>query len=51
MHINNEIGNKLDIDRVGNMCKKCNTLFHSDCVQSIGHYEMDFSNYLLILPR
>ncbi|KEZ93868.1 cysteine desulfurase family protein [Nonlabens ulvanivorans] len=43
MHINNEIGNKLDIDRVGNMCKKYNTLFHSDCVQSIGHYEMDFS--------
>ncbi len=43
MHINNEIGNKLDIHRVGEMCKKHNTLFHSDCVQSIGHYEMDFA--------
>jgi len=46
MHINNEIGNKLDIDRVGELCKSHNTLFHSDCVQSIGHYDMDFS----ILP-
>ncbi|MEO9954158.1 cysteine desulfurase family protein [Nonlabens sp.] len=43
MHINNEIGNKLDIDRVGELCKKHNALFHSDCVQSIGHYEMDLS--------
>lgn len=43
MHINNEIGNKLDIDRVGVLCKKYKALFHSDCVQSIGHYEMDLS--------
>jgi cysteine desulfurase len=42
MHINNEIGNKLDMDRVGGLCKKHKALFHSDCVQSIGHYEMDF---------
>jgi cysteine desulfurase len=42
MHINNEIGNKLDMDRVGALCKKYKALFHSDCVQSIGHYEMDF---------
>lgn len=41
MHINNEIGNKLDIERVGTLCRKYNALFHSDCVQSIGHYEMD----------
>ncbi|AGC75488.1 cysteine desulfurase [Nonlabens dokdonensis] len=41
MHINNEIGNKLDIDRVCELCKKYGALFHSDCVQSIGHYEMD----------
>ncbi|BAO55605.1 cysteine desulfurase family protein [Nonlabens marinus] len=43
MHINNEIGNRLDIDRVGGLCKKYGALFHSDCVQSIGHYEMDLS--------
>lgn len=41
MHINNEVGNKLDIVRVGAMCKEHGALFHSDCVQSIGHYEMD----------
>lgn len=43
MHINNEIGNKLDVERVGELCKSHNALFHSDCVQSIGHYEMDLA--------
>jgi cysteine desulfurase len=43
MHINNEIGNKLDLDRVGALCKKYKALFHSDCVQSVGHYEMDLA--------
>jgi len=47
MHINNEIGNRLDIDRVAALCKKYNALFHSDCVQSIGHYEMDLSTTLV----
>jgi len=41
MHVNNEIGNLLDIERVGNMCKEANALFHSDTVQSVGHYELD----------
>lgn len=41
MHINNEIGNKLDLEGVANMCKTNNALFHSDTVQSIGHYELD----------
>jgi cysteine desulfurase len=44
MHVNNEIGNVLDIDRVGQMCRKFNALFHSDCVQSIGHFEIDLQN-------
>lgn len=43
MHVNNEIGNILDIERVGQLCKKYNALFHSDTVQSVGHYELDFS--------
>ncbi len=43
MHINNEIGNKLDVKTVGELCQKHEALFHSDCVQSIGHYEMDLS--------
>ena len=41
MHINNEIGNILDIERVANLCKANHVLFHSDAVQSIGHYKMD----------
>ncbi len=43
MHINNEIGNALDIESVAELCQKTNTLFHSDTVQSVGHYQMDLS--------
>ena len=42
MHANNEIGNILDIDAVGVICKKHNAIFHSDCVQTVGHYPLDF---------
>ncbi|MFM7358276.1 MAG: cysteine desulfurase family protein, partial [Sediminibacterium sp.] len=38
MHANNEIGNLLDIDAVGNLCEKYGALFHSDTVQTVGHY-------------
>jgi len=41
MHINNEIGNKLDIQAISEMCRENNALFHSDTVQSIGHYPWD----------
>lgn len=41
MHVNNEIGNKLDILKVANLCKQYNALFHSDTVQSVGHYQLD----------
>lgn len=41
MHINNEIGNKIDIDAVAQVCKTNEAYFHSDTVQSIGHYEWD----------
>lgn len=41
MHANNEIGNILDIDSVGTLCKKYNAIFHSDCVQTVGHYHLD----------
>src|SRR5687768_619855 len=41
MHANNEVGNILDIDTVGNLCKKYNAIFHSDCVQTVGHYPLD----------
>ncbi|MFT0715848.1 cysteine desulfurase family protein [Flagellimonas lutimaris] len=41
MHVNNEIGNITDIAAVGELCKENNALFHSDTVQSIGHYPWD----------
>lgn len=41
MHANNEIGNILDIEAVGIICKKYNAIFHSDCVQTVGHYQVD----------
>ncbi|MBC7949763.1 MAG: cysteine desulfurase [Chitinophagaceae bacterium] len=41
MHANNEVGNILDIDSVGHLCKKYNAIFHSDCVQTVGHYPLD----------
>lgn len=44
MHINNEIGNILDLKRVGELCKANNALFHSDTVQSVGHYELDLQD-------
>tara|TARA_R100000935_G_scaffold1439_1_gene4461 strand:+ start:12422 stop:13570 length:1149 start_codon:yes stop_codon:yes gene_type:complete len=43
MHINNEVGNILDIKRTALLCEKYNALFHSDTVQSVGHYEVDFA--------
>jgi cysteine desulfurase len=41
MHANNEIGNLLDIDTVATICRKYNAVFHSDCVQTVGHYPLD----------
>ncbi len=41
MHANNEIGNLLDAERVGNLCEQYKAFFHSDTVQTIGHYPID----------
>lgn len=43
MHANNEIGNLLSINAVSALCKKYNAIFHSDCVQTVGHYPIDLS--------
>ena len=43
MHVNNEIGNLLDIKRVADLCKTHKALFHSDTVQSVGHYPLDLN--------
>ncbi len=44
MHANNEIGNILDLHAVGKLCKLYNAIFHSDTVQTVGHFPMDLRN-------
>lgn len=44
MHANNEIGNMLDIHAVGDLCKKYNAIFHSDTVQTVGHFPFNLRN-------
>ncbi|CAI2767550.1 cysteine desulfurase family protein [Flavobacterium collinsii] len=41
MHVNNETGAVLDLERVGVICKQYNALFHSDTIQSVGKTEID----------
>ena len=44
MHANNEIGNILDIHSVGELCKLYGAIFHSDTVQTVGHFPFDLRN-------
>lgn len=44
MHANNEIGNMLDLHVVGELCKKYGAIFHSDTVQTVGHFPFDLRN-------
>ena len=41
MHLNNEIGNILPLKEVAILCKEKGAYFHSDTVQSVGHYSID----------
>ena len=41
MHLNNEIGNILPLKEVATLCKEKGAYFHSDTVQSVGHYSID----------
>lgn len=40
MHANNETGCLLDLKRVGALCAAYRAIFHSDCVQTVGHYPL-----------
>lgn len=44
MHANNEIGTLLPLKEVGELCEKYGALFHSDTVQTMGHYKMDLKD-------
>ena len=41
MYVNNEIGNILDINKVSDLCRNNNSLFHTDAVQAVGHFKID----------
>ncbi len=41
MHVNNEIGNVLDLEVVGKLCHQYEAYFHTDAVQGIGHFTFD----------
>ena len=41
MHANNETGNLLDIQRVAEICTSYDAIFHSDTVQTLGHFSFD----------
>lgn len=43
MHANNEIGNLLPLDKVSAMCRQYGAYFHTDTVQTMGHYKFDLS--------
>lgn len=43
MHANNEIGTLTDLNRVSDICQTFNAVFHSDTVQTMGHYKHDLS--------
>ncbi|MDA8628695.1 cysteine desulfurase [Bacteroidia bacterium] len=43
MHANNEIGNMINIEAVGNLVHEHNGLFHCDTVQTMGHHTFDLS--------
>jgi len=46
MHANNEIGNLNDLTKIGNLCREYGAFYHSDTVQTMGHYVHD----LKLLP-
>ncbi len=41
MHGNNEIGNLLDLKAVGTLAEKYDAVFHSDTVQTMGHFPLN----------
>ena len=43
MHANNEIGNMIDMEAVGKLCRQYEAYFHSDTVQTVGHFPFELS--------
>lgn len=41
MHANNETGTLINLELIGDICHRHNAVFHSDTVQTMGHYAFD----------
>lgn len=41
MHANNEIGTKINLEKISEICRKNDSYLHSDTVQTMGHYPFD----------
>ena len=41
MHANNEIGTMIDFEQVSSLCSEHAAYFHSDTVQTVGHFPID----------
>ena len=51
MHGNNELGNINDIEAIGEICARHDAVFHTDTVQTMGHYRHDvqrLKNHFLV---
>ena len=51
MHGNNEIGNLNEIQAIGDICARYDAVFHTDTVQTMGHYKLDvqtLKNHFLV---
>jgi len=47
MFVNNETGVVNDIESIGMICRRSSVLFHSDCVQAAGQYDIDVDKFQL----
>lgn len=44
MHANNEIGNLNDLEKIGSLTREYGAFFHSDTVQTMGHFRHDLKS-------
>lgn len=44
MHANNEIGTKIPLKQIAELVKKYNGIFHTDTVQTMGHFHLDLQD-------